>query len=511
MATDYVFLQRLGLGEDADARAIRRAYARELKLIDQERDPDAFQQLRASYETALDWAAWAANRAVPDAVPGPWAAPDDGPAQAPAQVPDQVPAQVPPHVPAQVPADALQAALALDAALAREAPGHGDAAPEPTPAELGSLVFETFVAGMPALARSRGELAEPAWYEALRAALDDERLLNFDARLCFEQALAHLLASGWRSGHEVLFPVAATVFGWDRDRRTLGRLGQAGRLLDLALEERAGFASQDAQTRAHQREALALVRLPEAVADRMILRLAPVLEQMAQRFPYWLPLIGPSDKIGQWRARHVEKGRPFEVVEPAMAPAAPARGIPHWLWMVVLAAGVFLANLGAGPAPPPAYDTGEVGQMIRQLVEPGPSAPDGAPVQPPPRERLEEIAGRIDYRPGTRPGPQRASFEVVLDRQGKVVGVDCKVHADDPAYTVAVEKAIRDSKPFPRLTARRFVLAYETAFSPAPRRHDGSLPAWARPSAPSPTPAPDVAPPKPAWPPPKAGAVDDQL
>lgn len=448
MATAYAFLERLGLDEDADARAIRRAYARELKRIDQERDPDAFQQLRASYETALEWAAWAASRPAPDPTA------------------------------AGVPAEAVQAALALDAALARESAGAGDAVPAPTPSELGSLVFEAFVAGMPALARYRGEEAEQAWLEALRAALDDERLLNFDARLRFEQALAHLLASGWRSGHEVLFPVAASVFGWDQDRRTLGRLGQAGRLLDLALEERAGFASQDVQTRAHQREALALARRPEAVDDSMIVRVAPVLEQMAQRFPYWLPVIAPSEKVSQWRARHVEKGRPFEVVEPA---PPPARGFPHWLKVVVMAVVVLVANLGSGRAPP-AYDASGFGQLYRQLAVPGPTAQDAAPVQPPPRERLEEIARRIDYRPGpgVQPGPQRASFEVFLDRDGKVVGVDRKSHADDPAYTAAVEKAILDSKPFPRQTDRRFMLGYETGFSVDPQRRHGSLSDWAR-------------------------------
>lgn len=49
------FFERLGLELSADPRAVRRAYARELKRIDQEKDLEAFQALREAYEGALRW------------------------------------------------------------------------------------------------------------------------------------------------------------------------------------------------------------------------------------------------------------------------------------------------------------------------------------------------------------------------------------------------------------------------------------------------------------------------
>jgi hypothetical protein len=63
----------LGLGEDADERAVKRAYAAKLKRIDTEREPEAFQALRAAYENAL-WYARHVQRdttATPEVMPLP--------------------------------------------------------------------------------------------------------------------------------------------------------------------------------------------------------------------------------------------------------------------------------------------------------------------------------------------------------------------------------------------------------------------------------------------------------
>lgn len=66
------FLVRLGLPADADAGAIRRAYARELKLIDQASQAAQFQQLREAYQAALYWAGRGAGQcAAPESSASP--------------------------------------------------------------------------------------------------------------------------------------------------------------------------------------------------------------------------------------------------------------------------------------------------------------------------------------------------------------------------------------------------------------------------------------------------------
>lgn len=64
------FQRRLSLEDDADARAVRRAYARELKLIDQETDAAGFQRLREAYEAALQWVEGAHGAPAPRAPRG---------------------------------------------------------------------------------------------------------------------------------------------------------------------------------------------------------------------------------------------------------------------------------------------------------------------------------------------------------------------------------------------------------------------------------------------------------
>ncbi|RYE99555.1 MAG: hypothetical protein EOO78_13940 [Oxalobacteraceae bacterium] len=230
--------------------------------------------------------------------------------------------------------------------------------------------FERFRSRFASLPTGMARGMEAAWTAALDAALADDDLVNFDARLAFELALARLLAEGWQPGHEALFPTAAKRLGWDRERRTLARLGMVGELLDLALDERLSFFAQDAQARAHQRQVLSLLRAAAPCRDRRIL---------AAMF----------EAAGGGRASRQEHG-PGRAIDAARATVRYEEGLS--------------------------------------------------------RRQIDEIASRIAYRPGPHAdlAKLRAGFDVLLDETGRVVGVEHKETAADPAFTAAVEGDSRE-------------------------------------------------------------------
>lgn len=145
-------LALLGVEANADLREIRRAYARELKLIDQEADPSAFQRLREAYELALGQSAHSSACETVTANP--------------------------------------------PEAEAREA-------------------FDWIVAAVTVVANGRRVADETIWVEALRAQLAEQHPLSIDGAWHLETAIGHLLARGWKPGHEALLIAATDHFGWD--------------------------------------------------------------------------------------------------------------------------------------------------------------------------------------------------------------------------------------------------------------------------------------------------------
>jgi protein TonB len=436
MTTSTGFLARLGLEEGADERQVRRAYARELKQIDQERDLEGFQHLRACYEAALDWVAHRVAQAEPASVRETAAA---------------VPAESP-HVASQAPDN-----------------------PEPVhPAVLGDAVFADFRVRMAALVvqperMGRDEsLPLAPWTAALREALADPRLLHLYARVVFEHRIAALLVDGWQSGHHLLLPAAIEIFGWDQDRRALERLGQAGAYIDEALEQRAMFLSQDILARTQQREVLHLLRQGGAPDVRTIRGYAAPLVMLTNYFPTLLGIVAPGEAAAAWRARVTDD------MLSSVGPGAGGRSRPWWKGgsSPRLAAGIaifflirLLTTFATHDTPQPsagqaAHGFPSLGDEERRerLRHPKPIYEDERVTA----ERIEAIRKAIRYRPGkdVPPGEQAVEVQVVLDADGSILGLNTLKLQGDPAYAEAVAQAIRATGPFPPKTSKAFTLAY---------------------------------------------------
>jgi TonB family protein len=257
------FLLELGLRADADERAIRRAYAVQLKQIDQEAQPQQFQQLREAYEAALHWARRARDVQEAEA------------AQATPSPLGAAPEPEPPPPPAEPRPDPVRDILiALDTRLQQE--------PLRSVQEATALLEHT---------------------------LEDPRLLDMDARFLFEANIAHLLACGWRPGHEHLFEAALALFDWRTDSARLLRLGQAGQVVDRAIVEQDAQGQQAPFARDSQLEYLELLRRTAQPEPRALaLGLGPVMHA-ASHYPTWLRLTSNTANIESWNERNADLAR----------------------------------------------------------------------------------------------------------------------------------------------------------------------------------------------------------
>ncbi|RZI82653.1 MAG: J domain-containing protein [Rubrivivax sp.] len=268
MSNTPYFLAHLGLAPDADERAVRRAYAKLLKQIDQEADLAGFQQLRECYETALNWARHEAQ------------------AQAEAEAPSQV-EEV--HHQFEAPTEQLN----------EEAPSDLiEAETQPSPDIQAQAVFQAFMASMQQ--NPFGDKLSAIM--AMDKSLADNRLVNLDARAYFEWFMAQTLVQGWQPGHEVLFVAATERFDWINDPHRLLRFGRVGHFINNALNERLGYNGQSSQTQEAQRRLIVQLRKPGHPGPSRVIKDLPHLEQLARTFPHWLSIIAPVDKLAEWRA-----------------------------------------------------------------------------------------------------------------------------------------------------------------------------------------------------------------
>jgi hypothetical protein len=266
--TTLTFFERLHLAPGANARAIRQAYARELKLIDLEANPQAFQALREAYEQVM---AELVN--------------DTGSSTMPSHRPSTASSD-----------DAIQAAKS----------------------------FETLQAALADISGGRSISMESIWQEELRQRVDALRPISIDAQSILEWHIVHLLAAGWRPGHEALLQAAAQSFNWATHRQHLLSLGAAGEMVDRALDEHYMFYHQTETELAPIRSILGKLRLAHEPSMEQLRRNMPHVERMVTRFPTLAPMIVCQEHITRWRflSRHLE----IQSLTSAKPPAPSAAG-----------------------------------------------------------------------------------------------------------------------------------------------------------------------------------------
>lgn len=359
---DPAFLLRLDLPHDADERAVRRAYARELKLIDQEKDATGFQTLRDAYDSAL---AWARGRAAPrprDAQDND--ASDDAPRET--QVGEKLPA---------IAAAAQCATTDADT----QAPQSQQVSPR-VPVTV-AIDYRTLAAAVlsDVLERCRA-LAGPdlaaddtGWGRQLRVGLADERLIGIAARDHFESQVARLLAGGWRPGHEALLVAAIGVFQWDEDRRRVLALDEIGVRINAAIEQGIMFTRQEEEEQKRQRELILRLRDPAEPRTHDLIAQADTLETMIARFPEWLTIIVSVHNVERWRELNRQvpgwRRKMAFTARPRVASRSKKRSRLGWvvLFFVVINMLARLGDFAANDHATPAHVTATKAEVTKLL------------------------------------------------------------------------------------------------------------------------------------------------
>jgi protein TonB len=283
------YLARLGLDQHADERDIRRAYSRELKLIDQEENAADFQALRAAYEAALEWLSRRDWTKSPGTQTADWPVPAVSGAN---PVPEN---------------QATQAGLTKPFTTIEEDPIRSG---EPvdlstSPAQDAAKVFNEFIKQFDEQSSVAYRLGASEIREQIQSCANDQRLMKLGAREAFEQYLAVHLIQGWRTNHEMLLAAAAEVFSWRTDRHRVKALGAIGLVLERAMLEWDLF-EQDAKQQkfgsiGEVENLLYQLRHDMMPDEKTMFHGLMAVENMRKRYPTWLPIVTAVQNIARWR------------------------------------------------------------------------------------------------------------------------------------------------------------------------------------------------------------------
>lgn len=403
MHVQPTFLTFLGVPFDADERAIRRAYARLLKQIDQASEADKFQQLREAYEAALAWVG------------------DES---------DGISSRVPFHGPAAVPG--------------RLKPG------ELSPRDAAETALRDLLAEVDAYRRF-GSRAMEDLVDALNAALESDALVSLDARELFEAQLANRLAQGWQPGHEMLFPTARLVLGWWEDPARLRGLGAVAAFLERAIEQEAASERRSFDDLVMQRDVLAQLRQADLPEEQFMRAAFPYFEELAYHMPQWLAVVAPREQVQRWREHYTnvlgcEPGSSFVRTNAPVVPFDLWKRITMPLIVLGLALVMFVsATVRNNGDVDVAGVNRQMAKAAAAAAYPPPSTPLSAEL---PDAFRQQIYARIRYA-GTSKLVQGVTFEVALTDNGRIVMLRKLASSGDEKFDAAVGQALTASQPFP--------------------------------------------------------------
>ncbi|MBY0573569.1 MAG: hypothetical protein K2P84_07800 [Undibacterium sp.] len=273
------------IDQAADERTIKRAYAKALKLIDQDNDLAGFQDLRESYERALTWARskeWREQYiAEQDA--------DAASSLESATNSDHASSLAPPVI------SVVSPTAELVTETAPPTPKPLDEQTEHIENDLAETVVYAIDVARAIVAEFLLALAEKSeevgqTENLLRATMDDDRLINVEIRDLFEWLIAEHLAQGWQVGNGDLFGAAVKCFAWNQDRNRLLRFHEFGYYLDRAVDEMSAFKSQEEARSNRQINLIRLARKEAPPSKQFLRENIYFINDMMASYPAWLAM-----------------------------------------------------------------------------------------------------------------------------------------------------------------------------------------------------------------------------
>lgn len=384
---------RLGIEPTTQLAAIKKAYAVKLKVTRPDDDAEAYQALRAAYERAQQWAAWAraeaeqgrevplpaAAAAAPDAAVALTPGLEAPPADVPADVPAEVPALTPPPAIIEPPLAVIEAvtAPAIDpppvnapeAAPVEPRATAPQAEPPAAPAEPAlppppAVRPEALIERLEQVWRRHGTDALMAAWQDVRRELDEQPLAR---RAEFSAAFAEWLVRQSRLPERLVVALDAH-FEWTGDFRTERLIGAPlTHAVQTALADRIP-KPVDPALRAAAEPLLRVAALREArrwaLLPLILLMLQPALARLLHGLPAGeLRRLGLELPDQQWLADQVKRGQwlrvgAFSLLVLAVAWLNSGDGVVATAHMVtwigcmalLLAGGIFLgAFINTGP------------------------------------------------------------------------------------------------------------------------------------------------------------------